>query len=307
MQKKTIEKVIKAKMEKWLETITDENLRKDVRDNLLVSGGSIASMLMNVPVNDFDVYLMDMDICKRIAKYYIKPFNEIILFDGRQKDALANEYCDCDVDSLRYVNNSRGISLRNLKDDQIKLYFSGAQGSMRVNEDVPKEELNFTPLFFSPNAISLSNDLQVVLRFWGDAERIHETFDFIHATNYFTFKDGLVLNLAAVESILTKQLKYQAVTSIIRAKKFVKRGFDIGAGEFLKMAFQVSQLDLTNPDVLEEQIIGIDVSYFSKVIDALRTEYESDPNFKCSSEYLNVLIDKIFNESEDADEQPVTE
>jgi hypothetical protein len=37
--------------------IKDEALKKDVRNNLLVSGGSIASMLMNEPVNDYDVYL----------------------------------------------------------------------------------------------------------------------------------------------------------------------------------------------------------------------------------------------------------
>ena len=37
MQIKTIEKVILNKMNEWLETITDENLRKETRENLLVS------------------------------------------------------------------------------------------------------------------------------------------------------------------------------------------------------------------------------------------------------------------------------
>lgn len=56
MQAKTIERNIKAKMEKWLETITDEKLRKDVKENLLVSGGCIASMFLNEEVKDYDVY-----------------------------------------------------------------------------------------------------------------------------------------------------------------------------------------------------------------------------------------------------------
>ncbi len=90
-----------------------------------------------------------------------------------------------------------------------------------------EEDMHYTPVFFSPNAISLSDKVQIVLRFHGDNVAIHKTFDFIHATNYFTFKDGLVTNKEALESILTKQLKYQGslypVTSIIRIKKFLKR------------------------------------------------------------------------------------
>ena len=163
------------------------------------------------------------------------------------------------------------------------------------------KNLSFT-LYFSPNAISLSDNLQIVLRFWGTAEKIHETFDFVHATNYFTFKDGLIRNISAIESILTKQLKYQGshypVTSIIRAKKFIKRGFNITAGELLKIMFQISNFDLSDPDVLEEQLIGVDVAYFELLITALRNKSENDPKFKLSSEYFNKLIDKIFNETE---------
>ena len=200
-------------------------------------------------------------------------------------------------------NSSYAVSLRNLKENQIKLYFKGAKGGLRLNEMVEEKDLNYTPLYLSPNAISLSNNLQIVLRFWGTAQEIHKTFDYIHATNYFTFKDGLVRNLEAMESILTKQLKYQGsyypVTSIIRAKKFIKRGFNINAGELLKIMFQISQLDLTNPDVLEEQLIGVDVAYFDLLITALRNKIESHEHFKLSTEYFNELIDRVFNDTEE--------
>ena len=43
MQTKTIKKVIIKKMNAWLESITNNDLRKRVKDNLLVSGGSIAT------------------------------------------------------------------------------------------------------------------------------------------------------------------------------------------------------------------------------------------------------------------------
>ena len=34
--------------------------------------------------------------------------------------------------------------------------------------------------------------------------------------------------------------------------------------------FQISKLDLTNVDILEEQLIGVDVAYFDKLITILR-------------------------------------
>lgn len=310
MQIKTIQKNVRAKMEEWLKTISDEPLQKRVKDNLLVSGGSITSLLLGEKVNDYDVYLMDIQVCKDLALYYTKPFPEIVVFDGKEHDKIIDEYNadfnykTADKDKLPIDNNnSYSIALRNLKPEQIKLYFKGAQAGLKVNQDIPAEQLNYTPLFFSPNAISLSNEIQIVVRFTGSPEEIHKTFDFIHATNYFTFATGLVRNLEAMESILTRQLKYQGsyypLTSIIRAKKFVKRGFNVNAGELLKIMFQISSLDLTNPDVLEEQLIGVDIAYFDALISALRNKFESDKDFKLNTEYFNNLIDKIFNESED--------
>ena len=302
MQIKTIEKVIINKMNEWLETITDEDLRKETKDNLLVSGGSIASMLMGADVNDYDVYIKDINVLKKLTNYYIKPFeNEgVWIADGREKKELLKNYSV--NEEPKFFDNYHSIALRNLKEDQIKLMFESKEGGIRLNEEKSKDELNYDPVFFSPNAISLSNDLQIVLRFWGDNKKIHETFDFVHATNYFTFKDGLVTNIAALESILTRTLKYQGsyypVTSIIRAKKFIKRGFNIGAGELLKIMFQISQLDLSNPDVLEEQLIGVDVAYFEILIKALRGKFSSDEDFKLNTKYFNELVDKIFNEND---------
>ena len=306
MQVKTIEKQIKSKLDKWLETISDEKLRAEVKSNLLVSGGCISSMFLNEPVNDYDVYLMNIDTVKNVCKYYsVKYSEDIVILDGRKKENLVDEY------NFNYQNggeempidrnNGYAISLRNLKPNQIKLHFNSLNGGLKVNEGLDESELNFTPLYFSPNAISLSNDLQIVLRFSGTPKEIHETFDFVHATNYFTYKDGLVRSLDAIESILTKQLKYQGshypVTSIIRSKKFVKRGFNISAGEMLKIMFQISQLNLSDPEVLEEQLIGVDVAYFDLLIKALRDKFEKDEDFEISTNYFNKLIDKIFNEN----------
>lgn len=308
MQIKTIAKTISTKLTEWLKTITDESLRKEVRDNLLVSGGSITSLLLNEPINDYDIYLQDISVLKRLVEYYIKGCSSIVLLDGREKEKLQNkldeDYKDASGDedgSER--NNSYAISLRNLKEDQIKLYMGGA--GLKVNETIPEAERNYIPLYFSPNAISLSNDIQIVIRFHGTPEQIHKTFDFVHATNYFTFKEGLVRNLPAIESILTKQLRYQGshypVTSIIRSKKFVKRLWNINAGELLKIIYQCSLLDLNDPDVMEEQIIGVDVAYFEILVNILRGKRESEPGFAMTSDYLNEIIDRVFNNYEESD------
>ena len=81
-------------------------------------------------------------------------------------------------------------------------------------------------------------------------------------------------------------------------KKFIKRGWNISAGEMLKIMFQISELDLKNPNVLEEQLIGVDVAYFSLLIQALRNVSDK----KITSMLINDMIDKVFNESNEINE-----
>lgn len=294
MQVKTISKVVRNKLNEWIDTITDETLQKDLRKNVLVSGGCITSMLLGEDVNDYDVYINNIDVLKRLCKYYTQPF-EIGILDGRvdilEWDNPLNKpwFEDRKDDAISTVIR------RTLKENQIKLDTQGE----RVNGDKTEEELNYEPVFFSPNAISLSNKLQIVCRFHGDNVEIHKTFDYIHATNYFTFEDGLVTNKEALESIITKQLKYQGsmypLTSIIRMKKFLKRGFNISAGEILKIMFQISELNLKDPDVLEEQLIWVDIAYFSTLIEILRWRDDSQ---ELSSSYINTIIDRVFNQDD---------
>ena len=58
--------------------------------------------------------------------------------------------------------------------------------------------------------------------------------------------------------------------------------------------YQLSQLDLNDVDVLEEQLIGVDSAYFMQIIEMVRKKKEENPDFKIDSTYLGELIDKIF-------------
>jgi hypothetical protein len=289
MQKKTISKQVAKKMEDWLSTITDETLRKDVRKNIIVSGGCIASLFLNEPVNDYDVYIQNIDVLKRLVSYYTKGIDGITILDGRV-DFLTKE-------ELEYVDLTQLQRARkNLDEKQIKIFLEDGKGVYKADL---VEDQKYQAAFVTPNAISLTDDLQIVVRFCGTVEEIHASFDYIHATNYFTFEDGVVTNLAAVESLLSRTLKYQGsrypLTSIIRARKFIKRKWNIGAGELLKIMFQISSYDLKNPDVLEDQLIGVDVAYFSILIEALQSKYKSDPEFELTPTYLTELIERIFD------------
>ena len=157
----------------------------------------------------------------------------------------------------------------------------------------------YRPVFLSTNAITLADKVQLVTRFYGSPEDIHKNYDFVHCTNYFDFGSGeLVLKQEALECLMNKELKYHGskypLCSVIRTRKFIQRGFHINAGQYLKMCFQLSQLDLTNIDVLEDQLCGVDSCYFMQLIEGLRSKQENDPNFKVEETYVASIIDRIF-------------
>jgi hypothetical protein len=297
MQTKTVRNVIRKKMDKWLATIPDTELRDRVKSNILVSGGCIASMLLNEDVNDFDVYIMDQDVLRDLCEHYVPG----LVLDGREKDKHIAEFIESKGwtpdDISEGYNSEAYVRLRTLKPEQIKVNVSGWGKKGELQEDEAGEPLPYQLAFASQNALSLTDDIQIVTRFSGSAEEIHKNFDFIHATNYYTTAQGLVLNQPALESLLTRRLQYNGslypLTSIIRMKKFILRKWGISAGEILKILFQVSKLDLENPDVLEEQLIGVDVAYFSTLIRMIRDgkleEGESYENF------LRKLIDTAFD------------
>lgn len=306
MQRKTIAKIIKTKLESWLESITDEALRKEVKDNIVVSGGSICSLFQMQDVNDYDVYIQSELVCYKLAQYYQKAFPAMEVVTYLRKQSLLEKYENADVDYI----GIRKVILENLKPGQVKILMPSSPSGFRT--EFQDEGLGkYVPLFFSPNAISLSDKVQIVLRFTGKIEEIHKSFDFVHATNYYTFQDGLVTNAKALESILTKQLYYQGslypLTTIIRMKKFIKRNWNVTAGEMLKPMYQISELDLSDPHVLEEQILGVDISYFGTIMEILKGKYDSDPNFKMSFPYLVTLIDRVFGDDDSVDPSATNE
>jgi hypothetical protein len=147
----------------------------------------------------------------------------------------------------------------------------------------------------STNAITLSDKIQIVLRFYGEPDEIHKNYDFVHCTNYWSSWDHkLTLHPAALEALLSRELRYVGskypICSVFRLRKFIHRGWQINAGQILKMCLQISQLDLGDVRVLEDQLTGVDVAYFVELVEKLK---EKDPE-KVNSAYLVEILDRMF-------------
>lgn len=184
--------------------------------------------------------------------------------------------------------------------------YTPIEDNLEQGDEVPAETLDdgkpkYRPLFISANAITLSHGVQLVMRFVGEPEVIHKFYDFIHCTCYWKSWDGeLVLPAAALEAILTKELRYVGslypLCSIIRIRKFVARGWQINAGQILKMCFQLNGLDLKDLAVLEDQLTGVDAFYFMQVIERLKEKQKEDGGEPkpIDSTYLMSIIDRMF-------------
>lgn len=316
LKSKTIKSILRNKITAWVDTIEDEELRELCRREAIVTGGSIASMLLGEEVNDFDVYFRTRETVRKVADYYVKQFQDqrkarggvpVSIFVEELKDSQGK-------DRVRIVVKSAGVEgERQEKDYQ---YFEGSNNDHDAGDYVSeafdplsdvkdlvegaKEALEgadkkYTAAFLSTNAISLRGKIQLILRFYGEPDEIHESYDFIHCMNYWESGTGkLTLRPEALEALLSRTLVYAGsqypLCSVIRTRKFIKRGWRINAGQYLKMAMQISKLEMTDHVTMEEQLTGVDVAYFAEVIAKIK---DRNPE-AVDAAYLTEIIDRMF-------------
>jgi hypothetical protein len=320
MKAKTIKSVISNKINDWLSSIDDSETRKLATKNTIVTGGCIASMLLNEKVNDYDLYFRDHETARVLAEYYVNKFKENCSEAAGAKSIFV---CD-DGDRIKIKIQSAGIASEN-ENKPYQFFETRADGEAGeyvgvIMEDVIDDPTSidpdniedvyidleekalecvgkpkYRPVFLSTNAITLSNKIQLVLRFFGEPDEIHANYDYIHCTNYWQSWDGhLELRKGALESLLSRELFYVGskypVCSIFRLRKFIRRGWTINAGQILKILLQVSDLDLTNFEVLQDQLTGVDCAYFTEILNKVSDKYPD----KINSAYLIEIIDRMF-------------
>lgn len=300
MKIKTINQILCKKFDSFADSITDPAVAEIIRKNSIVTGGCIVSLLLGDKVNDFDFYFRTKEATLAVAKYYASKYMET-------NPAWKVEAVDNGGRITFRVENSKNVSTSGeipKGDDDVTLAESMkafedaddmAAETLECAEGEKVQGAQYAPVFLSSNAISLSSKVQLIIRFYGEPDQVHENYDFVHATNYWTsWERKVTMRPAAMEAILSRELRYigskYPICSMIRVRKFVGRGWTINAGQFVKMAWQVSELDLTNIEVLKDQLVGVDSTYFMQMISELR-ENNSE---SVDGGYLMTLIDKLF-------------
>lgn len=332
MKIKTINSILCKKFDDFLKSIEDEEVRKLVRENTIITGGAIASMLLNEKISDFDLYFSNKETAWAVSNYYVEKMGEecpaMVIGGGFTPTMKVEKYLEKlqahinearkEGDDAGKWNNRIGI-LERLKNDPDRVtIFIPSKGffgdlpdedietveGAEIGEAAPQEERGkYAPVYLSGNAITLSGKVQIVIRFWGDPDTIHENYDFVHCMNYWTsWERKVTTRKKALESLLAKELVYigskYPLCSIFRTRKFINRGWTVNAGQYLKMAMQLNEMDLGNVDTLEEQLVGVDAHFFLQVIESLRERNQETVD----KAYLTEILNRIFDGGEGAGE-----
>lgn len=318
MKRSIIKSVLRRKVDAWIDSLP-EPLRERARKETIVTGGCIASMLLGEEVNDYDIYFRTPDFAEAVAHHYVERFKretskridtiEVL----RQKDIRDEPRVMVYVKSAGVESASRQGEYQYFEtaehDEEAGEYVAQViTDPGEIQEAVDAEEARaqtipsdqrdpFRPVFLSTNAISLTGGIQLILRFYGEPEQIHANYDFAHCTCYYDRSSAaLVLPPKALEALLSRQLVYQGsrypVCSLFRVRKFIERGWTVNAGQIVKMALQISELDLHRLDVLEDQLTGVDAAYFHELLDVVRRD-KGDAQ-AIDQTYLVEIIDLIF-------------
>lgn len=309
MNRRTIKHLLEKKVENLVASMDDDAAITAIRQNTIISGGAIVSMLLGEPINDYDIYFTTVEAAETVARYFVQKFMDMHK-GSRDNTKTSLPEVIADGNRVSVFVKSSGIAVMN-KGSEDYDYFEALTETTEIETalafikaaDTALQEArkagNYIPVVLTTNAISLSNKTQLVLRFTGEPDEIHRNFDFVHATSYWITRTGeLVLNPAALESIMTKNLVYVGslypVSTLVRARKFIQRGWTISAGQLLKVAMQISELDLSDPEVLQEQLTGVDVAYFHELIGYLKRQHADGQ--RIDKTYLVTLVDQMFGD-----------
>lgn len=296
MNSKNIKRHLGAKMRDWLSSIDNDDLKEVIKNNTIVTGGAIVSLLTGEPVNDYDVYFKTKEACLAVAGYYVEIWNK------SHEDKPVQLRYDEATGKIDCFIQSKGIADEDEEDvNSIAYNFD----TMDVDDTPAEDEVSgntkekYRPRFITSNAITLSDKIQIVTRFYGDVDEIHKNYDFVHCTCAWSSWDNQVfLPSKALECIINKELVYVGsrypLCSIVRTRKYIDRGFHINAGQYVKMCMQLNELNLKDVNVLEDQLTGVDTAYFQMLIEEIKKNMEATGNDSIDSSYVIQLIDKLF-------------
>ena len=292
MNSKNIKKHLSAKVRDWVESVTDDEVKKVIKNNVIITGGAIVSLLTREEPHDYDIYFRDKDSCVKVSEYYVDLWNSThpdknqallkIEEDGRVKVFIQSE-------GVAEDDSTEDSTFDDIEQDE----------SIEDEQSVENDKKKYRPVFLSSNAITLSDKVQIVTRFYGEVEEIHKNYDFAHCTcAWSSWNNELNLPVKALECIINKELYYigskYPLCSIIRTRKYIERGYTINAGQYVKMAMQLNDLNLNDIATLEDQLTGVDSGYFGMMIDAMKSKRQEAGEQAVDRSYVFELINRMF-------------
>ena len=241
-------------------------------EEIVIAGGAIASLLLGEKPKDYDFYFLRPQHHWNIIKRLIP-------------------------DGIDYsVNNTSGIDLK----------LDWAFRRIDAEDVLPERfcDMGIRPTFITENAITFDCGWQVVTKFGSlTTHEIVNNFDFAHTQMLWDGRQIDGYTTPAFRSLATRDLHYQGskypLASLFRSKKFQNRGWNLPVGEMLKIVMDIQQFDLSDPMVLKEQLVGIDVAYLSALLCMLRER--NDPvDVAWLTEVLDKLSESVpYQETED--------
>lgn len=301
MNSRNIGRHLSNKLRDWVNSIDDERIKDILKKNVIITGGALVSLLTGEPVHDYDVYFRTKESCIAVAKYYVDKWNslhpekEVTLMWGE----LLAQCKGIDDGSVKCFVSSKGIADESEDQTNHIAYNFESDESESKEQDQEETKDKYRPRFITSNAITLSNKIQIVTRFYGEVEEIHKNYDFAHCTcAWSSWDNNVFLPQKALECIINKELYYVGskypLCSIIRTRKYIERGYHINAGQYVKMCMQLNELDLKDVRVLEEQLTGVDTTYFQMMVEALQKNMEETGKTEIDTVYAMKLINKLF-------------
>lgn len=304
MKIKNIKTVLTKKIKSWVRSIDPKEVAviAAIEKDTIVSGGAITSMLMNEKVNDYDIYFKTVESATVVAEYYLNEYKQIKSESPRIREAHIK------VEDGRVLVHIPSVGVTATKEDiedseidnDVNQYdpenVEEIKTVLNKDNEPETEKPLYKPKFISSNAITLTDDIQVVIRFTGDITEIHKNYDFTHCKCAFDYSNkNMFIHDDALECMLNKELRYTTsrypLCSIMRIRKFIDRGWHINAGQILKMAWDLNKLDLKNIHVLRDQLIGVDSAYFGHLLYLIEKKQSEKQN---NSEDINSQIDESY-------------
>jgi hypothetical protein len=231
----------------------DDEMKKIFIKHSFITGGCIPSLIMDDYVNDIDIYINEPSLAYEITNYFIK-----IAEEKNIKKIIEGEYC-----TYHY-------------------------------EDENKYLVNFK----SPNSINFNGNpkIQIISKYAGLPEEIIDKFDFLHIKSYYViYTKELHFVKNVHETLFNKEIIYTGsdypLSSMIRVNKLIKKGWSIEPYYNLLIALDLQKYDLTNKNVIINQLTGIDPLYINSKLNALINDKLN------INERINDIID-VFKENE---------